>query len=105
MRAHTRHVRARGDEPVWLPEVKRLSPKTPIILVGNKADLRNDSNAITELAAQGSVPISSEEGKVRVHVVAPTICTAGREAHVSAEKRSKMTRGNACMADLVHLCM
>merc|ERR1712047_59047 len=34
----------------WTPEVKHFCPNVPIILVGNKKDLRNDPNTIKELA-------------------------------------------------------
>lgn len=47
----------------WTPEVKHFCPNVPIILVGNKKDLRNDSNTIHELAKMKQVPVSIEEGK------------------------------------------
>ncbi|XP_016120419.1 transforming protein RhoA-like, partial [Sinocyclocheilus grahami] len=34
----------------WTPEVKHLCPSVPIILVGNKKDLRNDEHTRRELA-------------------------------------------------------
>ncbi|EFX62275.1 hypothetical protein DAPPUDRAFT_322075 [Daphnia pulex] len=40
---------------IWKLEVNRRCPNTPIVLVGNKKDLRNDAVTITEL----------EEGKCR----------------------------------------
>jgi len=33
----------------WTPEVRHFCPNVPIILVGNKKDLRNDMNTIKEL--------------------------------------------------------
>lgn len=47
----------------WLPELKENSPKTPIILVGTKTDLRGDAEYLEKLKTQGlGTPISFEEG-------------------------------------------
>lgn len=46
----------------WVPEVKHFCPKVPIILVGNKKDLRNDKDTIAELMKTKSQPVSTEEG-------------------------------------------
>jgi GTPase SAR1 family protein len=34
---------------LWYPEIKHHSPKTPVILVGTKLDLRDDKDTIEEL--------------------------------------------------------
>lgn len=47
----------------WTPEVKHFCPNVPIILVGNKKDLRNDSNTIRELAKMKQKPVTLEEGR------------------------------------------
>jgi Ras family protein A len=47
----------------WTPEVKHFCPKVPIILVGNKKDLRNDENTKRELAKSKQEPVSFEAGK------------------------------------------
>merc|ERR1712000_229138 len=47
----------------WTPEVKHFCPNVPIILVGNKRDLRNDSNTIQELAKMKQVPVQSLQGR------------------------------------------
>ena len=46
----------------WAPEVRHFCPNVPIILVGNKKDLRNDENTKRELAKMKQVPVKSEEG-------------------------------------------
>eukprot|EP01115_Flamella_aegyptia_P007512 TRINITY_DN3116_c3_g1_i1.p1 TRINITY_DN3116_c3_g1~~TRINITY_DN3116_c3_g1_i1.p1 ORF type:complete len:199 (-),score=26.87 TRINITY_DN3116_c3_g1_i1:246-842(-) len=46
----------------WHPEVTHFNPKTPIILVGTKLDLRDDGNLINSLREQGLKPISMENG-------------------------------------------
>lgn len=48
----------------WLPEVKHFCPNVPIILVGNKNDLRNDQNLIKALAKINLKPITTEEGTI-----------------------------------------
>ncbi|MBN3278591.1 RHOA protein, partial [Polyodon spathula] len=63
----------------WTPEVKHFCPNVPIILVGNKKDLRNDEHTRRELAKmkqvqgaghragtrlnQGQEPVKPEEGR------------------------------------------
>lgn len=42
----------------WTPEVKHFCPNVPIILVGNKKDLRNDEHTRRELAKMKQVPDS-----------------------------------------------
>lgn len=39
----------------WTPEVKHFCPTVPIILVGNKKDLRNDDHTRRELAKMKQV--------------------------------------------------
>ena len=47
----------------WTPEVKHFCPNVPIILVGNKKDLRNDEATKAELAKMKQEPVKSEEGR------------------------------------------
>ncbi|XP_043572296.1 LOW QUALITY PROTEIN: rho-related GTP-binding protein RhoA-D [Chiloscyllium plagiosum] len=47
----------------WTPEVKHFCPSVPIILVGNKKDLRNDENTRKELAKMKQEPVKPEEGR------------------------------------------
>jgi small GTP-binding protein len=46
----------------WIPELRQYCPDTPIVLVGTKADLRNDPVTLDQLKAQGQTPVSGEEG-------------------------------------------
>jgi len=46
----------------WYPEVSHHCPNTPIILVGTKVDLREDSPTIEKLSAKRQAPISYEQG-------------------------------------------
>ncbi|AWP02473.1 Rho-related GTP-binding protein RhoC [Scophthalmus maximus] len=47
----------------WTPEVKHFCPNVPIILVGNKKDLRNDEHTRRELAKMKQEPVKIEEGR------------------------------------------
>uniref|UniRef100_A0A914WKC8 Uncharacterized protein n=1 Tax=Plectus sambesii TaxID=2011161 RepID=A0A914WKC8_9BILA len=46
----------------WLPEVSHHCPRTPIILVGTKLDLRDDRNIIETLREQRLAPITYSQG-------------------------------------------
>ncbi|KAG7272361.1 hypothetical protein CRUP_017322 [Coryphaenoides rupestris] len=51
------------DTDKWTPEVKHFCPNVPIILVGNKKDLRNDDHTRRELAKMKQEPVKPEEGR------------------------------------------
>ena len=46
----------------WTPEVKHFCPNVPIILVGNKKDLRNDPNTQKDLKKMKQEPVKPQEG-------------------------------------------
>jgi len=46
----------------WTPEVRHFCPSVPIILVGNKKDLRNDSTTMRELSKMKQSPVTLDEG-------------------------------------------
>ncbi|KAH8849613.1 Rho-related GTP-binding protein isoform 1 [Schistosoma japonicum] len=48
----------------WYPEVEHFCPNVPIILVGNKQDLRNDERAHHELAKARQELVKYEEGRL-----------------------------------------
>ncbi|VBB28741.1 unnamed protein product [Acanthocheilonema viteae] len=47
----------------WTPEVRHFCPNVPIILVGNKKDLRNDPQMVRELAKMKQEPVRPEQGR------------------------------------------
>jgi len=47
----------------WIPELKHFCPKIPIVLVGNKKDLRKDPETIQQLGRNKQEPITTEEGR------------------------------------------
>jgi len=63
----------------WTPEVKHFCPNVPIILVGNKKDLRNDPNTIKELQKMKQEPVKPEEGRAmaeKINAFAYLECSA-----------------------------
>merc|ERR1711997_931435 len=63
----------------WTPEVKHFCPNVPIILVGNKKDLRNDPNTIKELAKMKQEPGKPEDGRTmaeKINAFAYLECSA-----------------------------
>jgi len=47
----------------WVPEVRHFCPNIPIVLVGNKKDLRNDEETIRTLAKNKQKPVTEQEGQ------------------------------------------
>jgi Ras family protein A len=63
----------------WTPEVKHFCPNVPIILVGNKKDLRNDPLTIKELAKMKQEPVKPQEGRAmaeKINAFAYLECSA-----------------------------
>ena len=46
----------------WYPEISHHCPKTPIVLVGLKLDLRDDKETVEKLAKMELAPITYEQG-------------------------------------------
>jgi len=53
----------------WYPEIQHHAPNVPIILVGTKADLRNDANMLQQLQAKGLSVISKEQAEGRAREI------------------------------------
>jgi len=45
----------------WFPEVSHHCPNTPIVLLGTKSDLREDTGTLERLKAKKQSPISKEQ--------------------------------------------
>ena len=63
----------------WAPEVRHFCPDVPIILVGNKKDLRNDEYVKRELSKTKQKPVTSDEGSLmcdRIKAYAFLECSA-----------------------------
>lgn len=67
-------------EPIWYPEVRYFCRGVPIILVGNKTDLRTDTETIERLRKRyNCAPFTEDEGRAmakRIGVVAYVECSA-----------------------------
>ena len=83
----------------WTPEVRHFCPDVPIILVGNKKDLRNDESAKRELSKMKQEPVKSEEGSLmceRIKAYAYLECSAKtkegvRDVFTTAVRAALMT--------------
>ncbi|CAL4092015.1 unnamed protein product, partial [Meganyctiphanes norvegica] len=53
----------------WAPEVKLHCPNIPIILIGNKKDLRNDPSTISELEKVNQSPVTADEGQAMAELI------------------------------------
>ena len=47
----------------WFVEVSHHAPRTPIILVGTKLDMRSDPETVEELKKKNIIPITTERGQ------------------------------------------
>ena len=47
----------------WIKEIKHHVPDAPVILCGNKVDLRDDEKTVQRLAEKGQKPVTKEEGE------------------------------------------
>ena len=46
----------------WIPEIRHHCPTVPIVLVGTKTDIREDSSILARLGAKGLSPVTQREG-------------------------------------------
>ncbi|BFZ08410.1 hypothetical protein BsWGS_11449 [Bradybaena similaris] len=63
----------------WYPEARHFCPGVPIIIVGNKKDLRDDPATQTELSRRNQAPVTTEQGNAmaaRIGAVAYMECSA-----------------------------
>lgn len=66
-------------EAKWVPELQHYAKGTPIILVGTKADLREEPKVLEKLAAEKMEPVSSAQGRAmaeRIKAVKYLECSA-----------------------------
>lgn len=63
----------------WVPEIQRLCPDVPIVLVGTQSDLRENVHILIRLAQSQEQPVSVEEARVcaqQISAVTFTECSA-----------------------------
>jgi len=92
----------------WTPEVRHFCPNVPIILVGNKKDLRQDEVTRRELMKMKQEPVRPEDGKQmadKINAFAYMECSAKTkdgvrqvfETATRAALQSKKKRKGACI--------
>jgi len=85
----------------WYPEICHHAPGVPIILVGTKADMRNDHSMISTLASKGLKMVTQEEANARakeIGAVSYMECSAltqeGLKSVFDEAIRASMTKKN-----------
>merc|ERR1712156_1282517 len=66
----------------WTPEIRHFCPTAPIVLVGNKKDLRDNPNTIQNLKQYQQEPVKIEDGKLmakQINAVAYLECSAKKQ--------------------------
>ena len=53
----------------WAPEVKHFCPGVPVILCGNKKDLRNNEEVKQTLSESKQVPVQIEDGMLAANAI------------------------------------
>lgn len=66
----------------WTPEVRHFCPNVPIILVGNKKDLRHDQVTIRDLHKMKQEPVKFDDGKTMAEKI-------GAYAYLECSAKSK----------------
>lgn len=56
------HASYQNVKTKWVPEISHHAPGVPIILVGTKADLREDQQTLAQLQQKGVQMVSAEQG-------------------------------------------
>ncbi|XP_027034755.1 rho-related GTP-binding protein RhoU [Tachysurus fulvidraco] len=83
----------------WAPEVHRLHPVAPLVLVGTQSDLREDVQVLIQLARQQERPISVEEARL---VARSLGVSAFAECSALTQKNLKAVFDTAIMVSLEH---
>jgi small GTP-binding protein len=92
----------------WNPEVKHFCPNVPVVLIGNKKDLRNDEATKKELMKMRQEPVRTEQGRAmadKIGAYAYLECSAKTKEGVRAvfetatrgALHSKKSKGSRCL--------
>lgn len=82
----------------WTPEVKHFCPNVPIILVGNKKDLRNDEHTRRELAKMKQVGLGWGSVFCSIGDPGPMMGDSGNEAetHIGQAVSERVPEASVC---------
>ncbi|MCI4393929.1 hypothetical protein PGIGA_G00163170 [Pangasianodon gigas] len=83
----------------WAPEVRRLCPVAPMVLVGTQSDLREDVQVLIRLAQQRERPVSVDEARL---VTRSLGVTSFAECSALTQKNLKAVFDTAIMVSLEH---
>ncbi|KAA0721876.1 Rho-related GTP-binding protein [Triplophysa tibetana] len=83
----------------WAPEVRRLCPGVPMILVGTQCDLREDVQVLITLADEQEKPISTDEGLLCARSIG---AVAFAECSALTQKNLKEVFDCAIVANMRH---
>ncbi|XP_057187646.1 rho-related GTP-binding protein RhoU isoform X2 [Triplophysa rosa] len=83
----------------WAPEVCRLCPGVPMILVGTQCDLREDVQILITLADEQEKPVSTDEGLLRARSIG---AVAFAECSALTQKNLKEVFDAAIVANMRH---
>ena len=89
-------------EEKWVPEVRHFCPTVPIILIGNKKDLRFNHGTISELQVQKMEPVRTEN----VNLLSYVIGALGHSLECSAKTKVGMTevlRPHSCCFEILRI--
>lgn len=92
----------------WQPEVRHFCPRVPVVLVGNKKDLRNDEATKKELMKMRQEPVRAEQGRAmadKIGAYSYLECSAKTKEGVRAvfetatrgALHSKKSKGSRCL--------
>ncbi|XP_066515339.1 rho-related GTP-binding protein RhoU [Hoplias malabaricus] len=83
----------------WAPEVQRLCPGVPLILVGTQTDLREDVEVLIRLAEEQERPVSEEDAQLCAQNIGAMDFT---ECSALTQKNLKEMFDTAIMVSLQH---
>lgn len=81
----------------WIPDIRRLCPGAPIVLVGTQVDLREDVQVLINLAQNQERPVGTEEGRRLAHELG---ATGFAECSALTQKNLKDTFDAAILASI-----
>ncbi|XP_051982750.1 rho-related GTP-binding protein RhoU-like [Xyrauchen texanus] len=84
----------------WAPEVHRLCPGVPIILVGTQCDLLEDVQVLIRLADSQEKPVSREEARLYARSIGAVTCA---ECSALTQKNLKDVFDAAILASMQHV--
>ncbi|KAK1803068.1 hypothetical protein P4O66_021597 [Electrophorus voltai] len=83
----------------WVPEVHRLCPDVPVVLVGTQSDLREDVQVLIRLAREQEQPVGQDEARLCARTVG---AVAFAECSALTQKNLKEVFDMAIVASLQH---